>query len=74
MNIDKPEFYDMVYITNRKLHPEWRYGQTVFNVMYDLYPEKANKYRGSSIDPFHNDDNVDEFIDACFDVEEPDYN
>lgn len=44
----------------------WRYGQTVFNTMYTLHPNVAQKYCGSPIDPFHNDDSVDEFIAKCF--------
>ena len=43
-----------------------RYGQTVFNTMYSLHPETAQKYSGTSIDPFHNDDVVDKFIEKCF--------
>lgn len=46
---------------------EWRFGQTVFNTMHMLYPAVADKFRGTSIDPFHNDDNMDEFIEKCFD-------
>jgi hypothetical protein len=43
-----------------------RYGQIVFNTMHSLYPVVADKFRGTSIDPFHNDDIVDEFIEKCF--------
>lgn len=45
---------------------QWRYGQTVFNTMHQLYPVVADKFRGSTIDPFHNDDTVDKFIEKCF--------
>jgi hypothetical protein len=34
--------------------------------MHKLYPSAAEKYRGTLIDPFHNDDVVDEFIEKCF--------
>lgn len=49
-------------------NPRWRYGQAVFNVMYDLFPERANKYRGSHIDPFYKDNVAAEFINACWKV------
>lgn len=49
---------------NLNTHP-WRYGQTVFNTMYDIHPEVAQKYCGTLIDPFYNDDNVDQFIEKC---------
>ena len=37
-----------------KEYPNWREGQTFFNALYDLYPEVANKIRGTELDPFHN--------------------
>lgn len=52
---------------NNSNYKQWRYGQTVFNTMQILHPGAADKFRGTSIDPFHNDDNVDEFIEKCFD-------
>jgi hypothetical protein len=46
----------------KAIHPEWRMGQLVFNVTFDLYPETANVLRGSPIDCFHNNDNVEHFL------------
>ena len=48
-----------------KVYPEWRYGQAVFNEMYFLFPERADRFRGTMIDPFYNNARVDSFIVAC---------
>jgi hypothetical protein len=47
---------------------EWRYGQTCFNVFDSLYPELADKIRGTERDPFHNDDRVPEFLGFVRDI------
>ena len=31
----------------------WRRGQTVFNTLYDLYPDIADDIRGTQLDPLH---------------------
>ena len=49
-------------------YPRWRFGQTVFNVGSHLHQE-IESLRGSSVDPFHNDDLVDDCIKA---ITEPD--
>ena len=46
----------------RKLNPNWRNGQTHFNVLCDMYPELAEKVRCSNIDPFHNDNILPNFL------------
>ena len=43
-----------------------RDGQVVFNEMYKLNPDIANKYRGTEIDPFYDNNKMPLFIDACF--------
>ena len=43
--------------------PSWRAGQTYFNVLYRMRPEMADSLRGSSRDPFYNDDRIDDFLD-----------
>jgi hypothetical protein len=43
-----------------------RSGQVVFNEMYKLNPDIANKYRSSIIDPFYDDSNIQLFIETCF--------
>jgi len=61
----KKDFY--VYLdTVLDDYPKWRKGQAVFNLMYYMFPEIANKYRGSDIDPFHNDENCEKFVNVCF--------
>jgi hypothetical protein len=43
-------------------YPEWRKGQTFFNVLYNLYPEMADEIRGSEIDPFYINDNINKCL------------
>jgi hypothetical protein len=43
-------------------NPEWRWGQTIFNVTSDLYPRLADMARGSIRDPFYLDSRVDGFL------------
>jgi hypothetical protein len=33
---------------------QWRYGQTVMNVLWDIWPEKYNEIKGTDIDCFYN--------------------
>ena len=44
------------------LHPEWRWGQTLFNVLCEYRPEIAEKLRGGPIDPFHRNEVSDDFL------------
>lgn len=46
-------------------NPKLRKGQSIFNLMYDLYPQIANKYRATNLDPFYNDENINHFIEKC---------
>ncbi len=39
-----------------------RYGQSLFNAVYDIDPIVANKLRGSDKDCFHNDKKVVAFV------------
>lgn len=32
---------------------QWRYGQTVMNVLWDIWPEKYNEIKGTDIDCFY---------------------
>jgi hypothetical protein len=34
-------------------HPYLRFGQSLFNITHDLYPELANSVVGTNNDPFH---------------------
>jgi hypothetical protein len=47
----------------QQLNPEWRWGQTLFNVTDDLYPDLANKVAGTMYDPFNQDLRADGFLD-----------
>lgn len=47
--------YDVAVLNALVDHPEWRRGQTYFNVLYDLDPDLANEVRGTEFDPFYND-------------------
>jgi hypothetical protein len=43
-------------------NPEWRLGQTFFNVLCDLYPEISEEIRGSKVDPFYYDNEKDLYL------------
>lgn len=53
------EYYEQVDEQVKK-YPAWRYGQTLFNVLYDVRPDLSEQVRASNIDPFY-DSNIDEF-------------
>lgn len=55
MKLSNVEFFDYQKLVREvnKENPNWRIGQTYFNVLYQLYPDLADEIRGSSIDPFH---------------------
>lgn len=38
---------------------QWRYGQTVMNVLYDAWPEKYKELTGSEYDCFYSNSNVE---------------
>ena len=44
-------------------HPEWRKGQTYFNVLATWNPPAAERVRGSLVDPFYSDEIVPEFLE-----------
>lgn len=56
------EFLNKVIHAKRE-HPEWRLGQTYFNVLHDCNPKLANRIRGGAVDPFYKDELVPKFID-----------
>lgn len=43
-------------------NPQLRWGQSIFNATYELYPAQADLYRGTISDCFYRDDLVDEFL------------
>lgn len=51
----------------RQNKAEMRYGQAVFNHLYEIRPDIADKLRGTKLDPFHDIvvfDEVWDFIEA----------
>jgi hypothetical protein len=46
--------------------PEWRRGQAHFNVLYfdGFDPEYADEIRGTDLDPFHSDAQVERMLPA----------
>lgn len=45
-------------------NPTWREGQAYFNVLNRMYPDIADRIRGTVIDPFHADSIIPEFLEA----------
>lgn len=46
------DFYAVVRM-HIAAHPEWRYGQVLFNSLMDIRPEWAEEIRGTDKDPFY---------------------
>ncbi|HOY30259.1 MAG TPA: hypothetical protein PKW80_00120 [Bacteroidales bacterium] len=44
------------------LYPSQRKGQAFFNALYFLHPVIADNIRATQIDPFHDDEKLDECI------------
>ena len=38
---------------------QWRYGQTVMNVLYDIWPEKYHEFKNSDYDCFYSNATVE---------------
>lgn len=43
-------------------NPNWRVGQTYFNVLSEVHPALAERVRGTLVDPFYSDSVVPEFL------------
>lgn len=39
----------------QRTHPNWRWGQALFNALHGMHPELADLIRGTSADPFNID-------------------
>ncbi len=48
-----------------------RFGQAVFNYLYQFYPELAEKIRGTEYDPFHNSFNVERMFNYFYSLNTP---
>lgn len=45
------------------LHPEWRLGQTYFNVLHAVRPDLSEQIRGDvQFDPFYQDKKINDFL------------
>lgn len=40
-------------------NPQYRQGQSFFNALYVMHPEVADNIRGSTVDPYYKDDNIE---------------
>lgn len=60
VNLTFPE-YLAEYVLTAVTHPRWRNGQAAFNALHQIRPDIAEKVRGSSFDPFHQEQALQEF-------------
>jgi len=58
MNEIKMSFGEYLKRVNlhKTTHPNLRYGQALFNVLYEIYPELADDIRSTNNDPYYSDD------------------
>ena len=70
IKLTKDEINDVVEFahTIQLKYEEYRWGQTFFNALYRLYPQVADKIRGTDKDPFYNDKKVSECIEFISDA------
>jgi len=48
-------------LREKKKHPEWRAGQTIFNTAHKFFPIATDIIRGTKDDCFHNDAKIESF-------------
>lgn len=65
--ITKDQFYEKVQAA-RMAFTTWRHGQAVFNVMYSIFPNIAERLVDTKCDPFYKDENVEVFVNKCFEI------
>jgi len=46
-----------------KAENQWRYGQTIMNVLWEVWPDKHTEIKGSDIDCFYDNSNVQFTLD-----------
>jgi hypothetical protein len=44
-------------------NPDWRMGQTYFNVLRQYRPDLSEQVRATKLDPFHIDSRIDAFLE-----------
>ena len=58
--------YEQLIARAMRENPSWRYGQVLFNVLYENDPVAADSIRATNIDPFYavvGDDRLIDFWD-----------
>lgn len=45
----------------RRQNPNYRWGQALFNALYDINPELADHVRGTGADPFYDNSKINHF-------------
>lgn len=55
--------YIELVASTQKAEPEWRVGQTYFNVLHMYRPDLSEMVRGNDIDPFYQDKCLPGFLD-----------
>ena len=67
-------------ILRNEENPNWRWGQTLFNVLFEFRPDLAQEIRGGEIDPYHaqtnngGDKKITNFLDWVKNNWEPEFN
>jgi hypothetical protein len=56
------EFFEH-FLKYKDAHPEQRYGQALFNALYEVAPDLANEIRATARDPFHDQSRVAAFTE-----------
>jgi hypothetical protein len=62
---DYVTFLGIVEFIHHK-NPNWRKGQTIFNCLYNLYPDFANEIRATELDPFYIDDRIPQTLEYVY--------
>lgn len=60
-NYTKDEFVAKVHKTHLK-NPDWRLGQTYFNILTLIDPDISNSISTTIYDPYYNDSNIKNFL------------
>ena len=54
--------YLVLVAQTKNAEPEWRMGQTYFNVLFERRDDLSEEIRGGKLDPFHNDQAIPAFL------------
>ena len=61
------QFADYINCFSGERPKEQRLGQWAFNILYEMYPNIADKIRGTDCDPFYNDSKIPNFLKRLLD-------